>query len=125
MGPPSSAAPEAPPATGARRRWRWALALLVLAGTLLIADLARPPQDQLSARALLGVLDLYQATLSPLMPSLGVTCRFEPSCSCYAEGAIRARGALEGSGLTARRLVRCGPWTPAGTVDPPPEPAER
>lgn len=71
---------------------------------------------------MLGAIDAYQATLSKLMPSMGVSCRFEPTCSHYGEGAIRARGTWVGAALTARRLVRCGPWTPAGTVDPPPEP---
>ncbi|MEM1180764.1 MAG: membrane protein insertion efficiency factor YidD [Acidobacteriota bacterium] len=85
-------------------------------------DAAQPPHRQPSAFLVLGAIDAYQATLSKLMPSMGVSCRFEPTCSHYGEGAIRARGTWVGAALTARRLVRCGPWTPAGTVDPPPEP---
>jgi putative membrane protein insertion efficiency factor len=85
----------------------------------LAADLARAPADQLSARALLAGVHLYQRTLSPAMPRLGVRCRFTPSCSRYAEGALRQDGALVGSARAAWRVLRCGPWTPAGTVDPP------
>lgn len=85
----------------------------------LVLDLARPPRDQLSARALLGAIHLYQATLSPRLGALGVRCRFKPSCSHYAEGAIRKHGAWTGSWKAAWRVLRCGPWTPAGTVDPP------
>jgi uncharacterized protein len=47
-------------------------------------------------------------------------CRFSPTCSSYAEVAIREHGAIEGGWLTVKRLLRCGPWTPKGTKDPPP-----
>lgn len=83
------------------------------------ADLARPPPLQLSARALLGAIDLYQASLSPALARAGTRCRFEPSCSRYAEGAIAEDGALVGAARAAWRVARCGPWTEAGTVDPP------
>jgi putative membrane protein insertion efficiency factor len=86
---------------------------------LLAVDLAQAPERQLSARLLLGGIHLYQQSLSPLMPALGVRCRFTPTCSRYAEAVIRRDGALAGSGKALRRLARCGPWTPAGTVDPP------
>lgn len=82
-------------------------------------DLVRPPEKQLSARLLIGGIDLYQATLSKKMPAMGVSCRFTLTCSHYAEGAIRKSGALVGSLRAAWRILRCGPWTPAGTVDPP------
>jgi hypothetical protein len=90
-------------------------ALLALLGF----DLSRPPRRQFSAGVLLGAIDLYQATLSPRMPAFGVQCRFQPTCSRYAEGAIRKHGALRGTWRAMVRLARCGPWTPAGTVDPP------
>jgi putative membrane protein insertion efficiency factor len=101
-----------------RRRRRWPAVLAVLL-VVLALDLAQPPADQLSARFLLAGIDLYQATLSPRLGATGVRCRFEPSCSRYAEGAIREDGALVGSARAAWRIARCGPWTPAGTVDPP------
>lgn len=92
-----------------------ALVFLLLAAV----DLSRPPAKQLSTRVLLGAIDVYQATLSPLMPAAGVHCRFEPTCSHYGEAAIRQDGALVGSLRTAWRILRCGPWTEKGTVDPP------
>lgn len=92
----------------------------MLAAALLFAlDVSRAPDRQLSARFLLGILHAYQATLSPWMPSAGVRCRFTPTCSHYAEGAIQRYGAVVGTGKAAWRLLRCGPWTPQGTVDPP------
>lgn len=99
-----------------RRRW---LAVAAGAALLVAADASRAPERQLSARALLAAIDLYQATLSPRMSSLGVDCRFEPSCSRYAEGAIRRDGAVVGVLRAAGRVARCGPWTPDGTADPP------
>lgn len=99
------------------RRRRWIAAGLVLA--LLAVDFLLPPQRQVSARLLLGAIDLYQATVSPLLRKSGARCRFQPSCSQYGEMAIRKYGTVKGSLMTVWRIVRCGPWTPAGTVDVP------
>ncbi|HUP23819.1 MAG TPA: membrane protein insertion efficiency factor YidD [Thermoanaerobaculia bacterium] len=101
-----------------RRRWL-GVGMLALAA-LLGFDLGRAPSRQWTAALLLGAIDGYQATVSPLLPRTGMRCRFTPTCSHYGEGAIRARGALVGSGLAAWRVLRCGPWTPYGTNDPPP-----
>jgi putative membrane protein insertion efficiency factor len=100
------------------RRRKAGIAALVLL-VLLVLDLTRAPADQVSAKVLLGGIHLYQATLSPLNRRIGVRCRFTPTCSHYGEGAIRKYGALVGTGKTIWRILRCGPWTPAGTVDPP------
>ena len=67
-------------------------------------------------RLLLGLIRLYQLTLSPL---LGRTCRFEPSCSRYTAACIALHGPLHGLGLGLRRLLRCHPFH-AGGYDPPP-----
>lgn len=106
-----------------RRPSRAARLALALGGLLLLAvlaaDLAQPPESQAAARLLIGAIEGYQATVSPLIGAAGVACRFEPTCSHYAVGAIRRHGALGGSWRALRRLLRCGPWTPAGTLDPP------
>jgi hypothetical protein len=91
--------------------------VLVVALSALALDLARPPAQQVAARALVGAIRLYRGNLSP---RLGVACRFRPTCSRYAEAVILRHGAAVGSWLVLRRLARCGPWTPRGTVDPPP-----
>jgi len=101
------------------RRHRRALLVAAVVVAVLALDLARAPERQVSARVLVASIHLYQATLSPLLARAGTRCRFEPSCSHYAEGAIRKDGALVGSARAAWRVLRCGPWTPAGTVDPP------
>ena len=65
---------------------------------------------------LLVVLRVYRRLVSPMLPP---SCRFYPSCSAYAETAVVRHGALRGSWLTARRLVRCHPFHPGG-IDPVP-----
>lgn len=94
----------------------------VLLGALVILvvwDLARQPEQQWTAALLLAAIDLYQRTLSSEMETAGVRCRFEPTCSHYAEAVIRQDGALVGTWRAATRVARCGPWTPAGTRDQP------
>ncbi|KAA0013489.1 membrane protein insertion efficiency factor YidD [Billgrantia pellis] len=65
---------------------------------------------------LIGLVKLYQFTLSPL---LGPRCRFWPSCSHYTAEAIRVHGPLRGGWLGARRIVRCHPGNHGG-IDPVP-----
>jgi putative membrane protein insertion efficiency factor len=65
---------------------------------------------------LVFLIRAYQRVLSPL---LGPRCRFYPSCSHYAAEAIATHGALRGSWLAARRIVRCHPLNPGG-FDPVP-----
>jgi putative membrane protein insertion efficiency factor len=72
-----------------------------------------------SARlALLGLIRVYRVTLSGW---LGGQCRFYPTCSHYAEDAIRMHGALRGTLMAAWRIARCGPFTRGG-VDHVPAP---
>jgi hypothetical protein len=81
-------------------------------------DLLRVPEKQVSARAANALIGGYQTAISPLLSRAGVRCRFVPSCSEYARASIRNRGLAAGGLRSAARLARCGPWTPAGTVDP-------
>jgi putative membrane protein insertion efficiency factor len=58
----------------------------------------------------------YRLMLSPLLPS---ACRFHPTCSSYAEQAIRTHGIVRGAWLAGRRILRCHPWSES-CVDPVP-----
>ena len=100
-------------------RRRATLVLLAVLALGAAEQLLLPPALQHSARLLLATIDGYQAVLSPRLGAAGVTCRFTPTCSRYAEAVVRRDGTLVGTARAARRLLRCGPWTPAGTVDPP------
>ena len=78
-----------------------------------VASLERPGR---AARLLLLAVEAYRVLLSPL---LGGHCRFWPSCSAYAEEAIRRHGARRGSALALARLLRCQPFHRGG-IDPVP-----
>ena len=63
------------------------------------------------------VLRLYRAVISPLY---GEVCRYYPSCSAYALGALQQHGVIKGVALGTFRIARCHPWA-AGGVDDVPE----
>lgn len=74
------------------------------------------------ARAvLIATIRLYRLVLSGW---LGGQCRFSPSCSHYAEEAVRVHGAVKGTALAAWRIARCGPFTSGGVDHVPPRRAE-
>ena len=62
------------------------------------------------------IIRIYQWSLSPV---IGGPCRFHPTCSRYAEEALRRHGLPRGLSLTTRRLLRCHPFH-AGGYDPVP-----
>ncbi len=76
------------------------------------------------ARAAERAVALYQKTFSPALAALAPTCgcRFAPTCSHYAREALREHGLVAGLALSARRLVKCGPWHPGGFDPVPPRP---
>lgn len=59
----------------------------------------------------------YQLFVSPLLPP---SCKFAPTCSCYAVTALDRHGALKGLALSAWRILRCNPWTQGGFDPVPP-----
>jgi hypothetical protein len=73
--------------------------------------------DTLPRYPLLGLIRLYQATISRALPA--DTCRFYPSCSHYGYQAIYKYGALKGSLMAAWRILRCNPFNRGG-FDPVP-----
>lgn len=66
---------------------------------------------RLPAAGLLAAISVYRILLSPLFAG---SCRFVPSCSEYARGAISGHGALRGGWLAVRRLARCHPLCRGG-----------
>ena len=97
-----------------------ALALIAIVLVAIVLDLRRPPSAQWTAAAAVGGIHVYQATLSPVYTRIGVRCRFTVTCSHYGEEAIKKHGAAKGGYLAAKRILKCGPWTPVGTNDPVP-----
>ncbi|MCM3742540.1 membrane protein insertion efficiency factor YidD [Sporosarcina luteola] len=66
---------------------------------------------------LIGIIKIYQRIISPLTPP---SCRFYPTCSHYGVEAIQKHGALKGSMLAVRRILKCHPFHEGG-FDPVPE----
>jgi putative membrane protein insertion efficiency factor len=59
----------------------------------------------------LTVLRIYRLTISPYHPPV---CRFTPTCSAYAEAALREHGPFRGTWMAIRRLLRCHPFSRGG-----------
>ena len=75
----------------------------MIGNTMTAATIARMPA--------LALIRSYQWLVSPLV---GKCCRFVPSCSEYAIGAIRKHGLFKGSILTVSRLCKCHPFHEGG-----------
>ena len=67
-------------------------------------------------RAILASIRFYQMAISPW---LGANCRYRPTCSAYAYQAVKKDGALKGTLLAIKRILRCHPFHPGG-FDPVP-----
>jgi uncharacterized protein len=76
----------------------------------------------LPRNAVLALLHGYRATISHVY---GDVCKYYPSCSAYAVGAVQQHGTVKGAALTAARLARCHPWAQGGIDDVPPHRAFR
>lgn len=72
--------------------------------------------SQLLTYPFILLVRFYQVAISPLKPP---TCRFSPTCSTYALGALKKYGLLKGGRLALRRIMRCHPWGGSG-YDPVP-----
>jgi uncharacterized protein len=69
----------------------------------------------------LGLIWFYRNCITPWTPQ---TCRYYPTCSSYAEQAIRSHGPIRGGWLAVRRVGRCHPWAPGGVDHVPPTRAD-
>lgn len=77
-------------------------------------------QTAAAERATLGAIGFYRTHWSPLARRLGAECRFQPSCSRYAELAVQKYGVPRGLLKTSWRVARCNPLTSrVGEIDYP------
>jgi putative membrane protein insertion efficiency factor len=75
-----------------------------------------------SRRLAIVLLRVMRLLLVPFQSQVSLTprvCKYEPSCSCYGEEAIRRHGVVRGSALALWRVLRCNPWSKGG-YDPVP-----
>jgi putative membrane protein insertion efficiency factor len=100
-----------------RRTILTAAVVAIFAGVV-VHDFAVPPSKAYGTRSALAAIASYRAHISPHLRGV-VRCRFTPSCSAYGYESVRKYGLLRGGARAAWRILRCGPWTKLGTVDPP------
>ena len=62
-------------------------------------------------KILIGIVKIYRKFISPIKPP---TCRFYPTCSSYSLEALEKYGAVKGSYLSIKRILRCHPFNPGG-----------
>ncbi|QXM07022.1 membrane protein insertion efficiency factor YidD [Crassaminicella indica] len=63
---------------------------------------------------LIGMVKIYRRYISPLKPQ---TCRFYPTCSQYALEALEKYGAIKGTIISIKRILKCHPFH-SGGYDP-------
>jgi putative component of membrane protein insertase Oxa1/YidC/SpoIIIJ protein YidD len=97
----------------------WVLFIAAILLGSVILDASRSPERQWTGKASIAAIHLYQRVGSPTVARAGFRCRFNPSFSHNGVLAIEKYGVARGSWLTARRIARCRPGTPMGTVDYP------
>jgi uncharacterized protein len=91
------------------------LEMLLVAPSTVRRVRAEAPGGRVADR-LIAAIRVYQREISPRRAPC---CHFTPTCSAYAVEALERHGALRGSWLTVRRLVRCRPGGARG-ADPVP-----
>ena len=67
--------------------------------------------NRLLAKLFIYMVRIYQKYISPMR---GPTCRFYPTCSQYSIEAYKKYGAIKGTYLTIRRILKCHPFHPGG-----------
>ncbi len=72
--------------------------------------------ERLFCKLALTTIKIYRVCISPIFPK---SCRFAPTCSQYAEEAIKRYGILKGGILSIKRILKCHPFNPGG-YDPLP-----
>ncbi|MBO5873163.1 MAG: membrane protein insertion efficiency factor YidD [Clostridia bacterium] len=69
-------------------------------------------------KLIIGLIKFYQKNISPAKQSC---CRFVPTCSAYAIEAVETHGAIKGSFLAIKRILRCHPLCRGGYDPVPPK----
>ncbi|HZW78005.1 MAG TPA: membrane protein insertion efficiency factor YidD [Flavobacteriaceae bacterium] len=70
------------------------------------------------SRSFIFLIRLYQRYISPYTPA---SCRYTPTCSHYAVGALQTHGLIKGGWLALKRILSCNPWGGSGSDPVPPK----
>jgi len=65
-------------------------------------------------KSIVFLIKIYKKFISPMGEYMGVHCKYYPTCSEYTRQAIEKYGALRGSFLGIKRILRCNPFSKGG-----------
>ena len=65
-------------------------------------------------KILIGVINLYQKHISAWLSNNQIHCKYYPTCSEYTKQAINKYGAIKGTFLGIKRILRCNPFSKGG-----------
>ena len=65
-------------------------------------------------KILIWLIEIYQKYISSELTKHNIRCKFYPSCSEYTKQAIQKYGAIKGSFLGIKRILRCNPFSNGG-----------
>lgn len=94
------------------------LATVLSVGALAAHDSWVPVRRQFVTRGAICAIEWYRHHVSPHLRGR-VYCRFDPSCSAYGLDSVKKYGGMRGGWRAVKRIARCNPATPRGTLDPP------
>ena len=63
---------------------------------------------------LIWLINGYQKNISLWLTSKNINCKFYPTCSEYTKQAIQKYGAVKGSFLGVKRILKCNPFSKGG-----------
>ena len=63
---------------------------------------------------ILFFLKIYKKFVSPIFKSMGVECKYYPTCSEYAMSAVKKYGCIKGIYLSVKRIIKCNPFSKGG-----------
>ena len=66
------------------------------------------------SKILICIIDFYKINISTFLKTKGVECKYYPTCSEYSKQAIKKYGALKGSFLSIKRIIKCNPFSKGG-----------
>lgn len=70
-------------------------------------------------KVILYLIKLYKIFISPVFKSMGIECKYYPTCSEYTKMAIEKYGCIKGIFLGLKRIIKCNPFSKGG-YDPVP-----
>ena len=65
-------------------------------------------------KVLIKIIEFYKKSISPWFEAHGVHCKYEPTCSEYTKQAVEKYGAIRGTLLGIKRILKCNPFSKGG-----------